>query len=132
MDFAILRGRMVTEQLIRRGIKQKRLLEAFGKVERHKFVPEKLQIVSYADNPLPIGEGQTISQPYMVATMTENLRLKGEEKVLEIGTGSGYQAAILAELSKEVYTLERFEALLDKAKEARATRNPEIIIPESN
>lgn len=117
MDFKALRDRMVTEQLIPRGIRTERVLEAFRKVERHKFLPQKLRIVSYADNPLPIGEGQTISQPYMVAIMTEKLNLKGNEKVLEIGTGSGYQAAILAELSKEVYTVERFETLLDRARD---------------
>lgn len=109
---------MVDDQLRNRGIKDRRVLEAFLKVERHKFVPEDLLDNAYADFPLPIGEKQTISQPYIVALMTEKLELKGTERVLEIGTGSGYQAAILAELVKQVYTIERFDAL---AKQAQAT-----------
>jgi len=107
---------MVEEQLIPRGIKEKRILDAFYKVERHKFIPEELRGSAYADFPVPIGEGQTISQPYIVALMTEYLALTGEEKVLEIGTGSGYQAAILAELAQEVYTIERFSNLAEKAR----------------
>ena len=107
---------MVEEQLIPRGIKNRRVLDAFLKVERHKFVPKELLTSAYADYPLPIGEGQTISQPYIVALMTECLGLSGQEKVLEIGTGSGYQAAILAELSKEVYSIERFAGLAEKAQ----------------
>jgi len=107
---------MVEEQLIPRGIKEKRILDAFYKVERHKFIPEELRGSAYADFPVPIGEGQTISQPYIVALMTEYLALTGQEKVLEIGTGSGYQAAILAELAKEVYTIERFSNLAEKAR----------------
>ena len=105
---------MVQEQLIARGIKDERVLNAFYKVERHKFIPEELWVSAYADFPVPIGEGQTISQPYIVALMTECLKLTGKEKVLEIGTGSGYQAAILAELTKEVYGIERFEKLAKK------------------
>src|SRR3989338_7956320 len=101
MDFQLLRKRMVEEQLIPSGIKNERVLEAFRKIERHRFVPEELSASAYADYPLPIGEGQTISQPYIVALMTEALLLTGNEKVLEIGTGSGYQAAILSELVKE-------------------------------
>jgi protein-L-isoaspartate(D-aspartate) O-methyltransferase len=116
MDYAILKRRMVEEQLIPRGIKEKRILDAFYKVERHKFIPEELRGSAYADFPVPIGEGQTISQPYIVALMTEYLALTGEEKVLEIGTGSGYQAAILAELAQEVYTIERFSNLAEKAR----------------
>ena len=116
MDFAILRKRMVEEQLIPRGIKNERLLDAFYKVERHKFVPEDLRGSAYADFPVPIGEGQTISQPYIVALMTQCLDLTGEEKVLEIGTGSGYQSAILAELAKEVYTIERYANLAKSAE----------------
>ena len=116
MDFAILRKRMVEEQLIPRGIKNKRLLDAFYKVERHKFVPEDLRGTAYADFPVPIGEGQTISQPYIVALMTQCLDLTGEERILEIGTGSGYQCAILAELAKEVYTIERFANLSKSAE----------------
>lgn len=116
MDYAVLRKRMVDEQLTARGIDNKRVLDAFSKVERHKFVPNELMASSYADFPLPIGEGQTISQPYIVALMTQYLDLKGEEKILEIGTGSGYQTAILAELAKEVYSVERFSSLSEKAE----------------
>ena len=107
---------MVEEQLIPRGIKNERVLEAFIKIERHRFVPEELSASAYADYPLPIGEGQTISQPYIVALMTEALLLTGNEKVLEIGTGSGYQAAILSELVKEVYSIERFDSLAKKTE----------------
>lgn len=117
MDYAVLRRRMVDEQLIPRGIKDQRVLNAFYKVERHKFIPEELRTSSYADFPVPIGEGQTISQPYIVALMTECLDLTGQERVLEIGTGSGYQAAILAELTQEVYSIERFESLSKRAKD---------------
>lgn len=107
---------MIEEQLIPRGIKNQKVLEAFYKIERHKFVPEELRNNAYADFPVPIGEGQTISQPYIVALMTQCLELTGEEKVLEIGTGSGYQTALLAELAKEVYSVERFENLAKKAQ----------------
>jgi protein-L-isoaspartate(D-aspartate) O-methyltransferase len=107
---------MVTEQLEERGIRDKRLLEVMNKVERHLFVPEEFKNEAYEDYPLPIGRGQTISQPYVVAAMTEALELKGDEKVLEIGTGSGYQAAILAELTREVCTIERDEVLFERAK----------------
>ncbi|MCM8800265.1 MAG: protein-L-isoaspartate(D-aspartate) O-methyltransferase [Candidatus Omnitrophica bacterium] len=116
IDFLTLRKNMVKTQIEARGIKDRKVLEAMLKVERHKFVPEELKAFSYDDGPLPIGEGQTISQPYIVALMTELLELKGDEKVLEIGTGSGYQAAILAELAKEVYTIEIIEVLAEKAK----------------
>ncbi|MBM3246102.1 MAG: protein-L-isoaspartate(D-aspartate) O-methyltransferase [Candidatus Omnitrophica bacterium] len=116
MDYAALRKKMVEEQLILRQIKDQRVLEAFSKIERHRFVPEELKINAYADFPLPIGEWQTISQPYIVALMTEYLGLGGSEKILEIGTGSGYQTAILAELAKEVYTIERVETLAKKAQ----------------
>jgi protein-L-isoaspartate(D-aspartate) O-methyltransferase len=118
MDYEVLRKRMVKEQLIPRGIKDPRVISAFLKVERHKFIPEPMRGSAYADYPVPIGERQTISQPYIVALMTECLNLSGEEKVLEIGTGSGYQAAILAELTNQVYTLERFSEL---AKQAEST-----------
>lgn len=111
MDYAILRKKMVDEQILSRGIKDTRVLEAFYKVERHKFVPEYCLSEAYADFPLAIGLSQTISQPYIVALMSESLDLKGTEKVLEIGTGSGYQTAILAELASEVYTIERIESL---------------------
>jgi protein-L-isoaspartate(D-aspartate) O-methyltransferase len=116
MDYAILRKRMVKEQLIPRGINDQRVLDAFYKIERHKFVPQNLWDSAYGDFPVGIGEGQTISQPYIVALMTECLSLVGQEKVLEIGTGSGYQAAILAELAKEVYSIERFGKLAKKAQ----------------
>lgn len=105
---------MVDEQLIPRGITDPRVLSVFGKVPRHKFVPQEYIDSAYDDHPLPIGNGQTISQPYMVALMTEQLNLKGEEKVLEVGAGSGYQAAILAELASTVFTIERIESLAKK------------------
>ena len=117
MNYQELRQEMVETQLIPRGISDKRVLEAFRKVPRHKFVPENLIASAYDDCALPIGEGQTISQPYMVAIMTEKLKLKGDEKVLEIGTGSGYQAAILAELCQKVYTVERIDPLSKRAQE---------------
>jgi len=107
---------MVEEQLIPRGITDQRVLAAFYKVERDKFVPSDMRKNAYQDYPLSIGEGQTISQPYMVALMTQSLRLEGREKVLEIGTGSGYQTAILAELSREVYSVERIRVLAERAK----------------
>jgi protein-L-isoaspartate(D-aspartate) O-methyltransferase len=112
----VSRKHMVEHQIISRGVKDDRVLDAMLKVPRHLFVGEDLQDLAYSDQPLPIGEGQTISQPYMVALMTELLRLKGEEKVLEIGTGSGYQTAVLAELAREVYTIEIVENLAQKAK----------------
>ncbi len=104
--FAALRKSMVAEQIKARGITDPRVLEAMEKVPRHKFLPPHLWDEAYDDGPLPIGYGQTISQPYVVAYMTEQLQLTGTEKVLEIGTGSGYQTAILAELAKEVYSIE--------------------------
>lgn len=110
------RKRMVEEQLVRRGIRDPKILDAFRAVPRHEFVPPESNHLAYLDGPLPIGEGQTISQPYIVGLMTELLRLEGNEKVLEIGTGSGYQAAILGELAQEVYTVERFESLARTAE----------------
>ncbi len=107
---------MVEYQIKARGIKNKKVLSAMLKVERHKFVPKFLWDQAYNDYPLPIGEGQTISQPYIVALMTELLNLKGDEKVLEIGTGSGYQAAVLAELCDKVYTIEIIPSLAETAK----------------
>ena len=107
---------MVQTQIAARGIKDPRVLEAMRKVPRHLFVEEALKDQAYGDYPLPIGEGQTISQPYIVALMTEALELKGPEKVLEVGTGSGYQAAILAELAKQVYSIERYPSLAHRAK----------------
>lgn len=115
MDYAALRKKMLDEQLSCRGINNKRILDAFYKVERHRFIPEEIRASAYADFPIPIQEGQTISQPYIVALMTQSLALTGKEKVLEIGTGSGYQTALLAELSKEVYTIERFPKLIEIA-----------------
>ena len=115
-DFKAMREKMVETQIKARGVKNSRVLSAMLKVERHLFVPKDLESSAYSDQPLPIGEGQTISQPYIVALMTELLELKGGEKVLEIGTGSGYQAAILAELAKEVYTIEIVERLATSAK----------------
>ena len=108
--------RMLREQLISRRIKDIRVLAAMRKVPRHLFVEEALQEQAYGDHALPIGERQTISQPYMVGLMTEALRLHGEEKVLEIGTGSGYQTAVLAELASSVYSIERIKPLLEQAK----------------
>lgn len=116
MDYAKLRELMVETQLVRRGIKDIRVLDAMRKVPRHIFMPETVQGSAYDDIALPIGEGQTISQPYMVAVMTELLELAGDEKVLEIGTGSGYQAAVLGELAGEVYTIERIPGLAQEAR----------------
>ena len=108
---------MVSSQLIPRGIKDESVLRVMRKVPRHLFMPEAVRDSAYDDMAMAVGEGQTISQPYMVAIMTELLELNGTEKVLEIGTGSGYQAAILAELSAEVYTIERIEPLATRARE---------------
>jgi len=116
-DFKKLRDLMVDTQLIPRGIKDERVLSAMRKAPRHIFVDDYMQHKAYDDMALPIGDEQTISQPYMVAVMTELMELKGNEKVLEIGTGSGYQAAILAELSREVFTIERKALLAKKAEE---------------
>ena len=107
---------MVSEQISSRDITDNRVITTMLAVERHKFVDEKLWAQAYEDHPLPIGEGQTISQPYMVALMTQCLQLTGEEKVLEIGTGSGYQAAILAKLAREVYSIERIDSLSRRAE----------------
>ncbi len=115
-EFASLRERMVEEQIIARGVKDKKVIEVMKKVPRHLFVPEEYRQYSYEDEPLPIGEGQTISQPYIVAYMTEILELKEDDKVLEVGTGSGYQTAILAEIVKEVYTVEIIESLSKRAQ----------------
>jgi protein-L-isoaspartate(D-aspartate) O-methyltransferase len=117
MNYEALREMMVESQLIPRGIRDERVLDAMRRIPRHLFVEDVIRHSAYDDMALPIGEGQTISQPYMVAIMTELLQLRGTEKVLEIGTGSGYQAAILAELAKEVYTIERIPVLTQRAKE---------------
>ncbi|RMG67061.1 MAG: protein-L-isoaspartate(D-aspartate) O-methyltransferase [Calditrichaeota bacterium] len=111
------RKRMVQEQIRARGVKDPRVLAAMEKVPRHEFVPVRFRADAYADQPLPIGMGQTISQPYIVAYMTEQLKLNGDEKVLEVGTGSGYQAAVLAELAREVYTIEIIPELGRRAAE---------------
>jgi protein-L-isoaspartate(D-aspartate) O-methyltransferase len=114
------REEMVRSQIIPRGISNARLLAALRRVERHRFVPMWLRAQAYADHPLPIGAGQTISQPYIVALMTELLDLQGDEKVLEIGTGSGYQAAILGELADSVFTIEIIETLAQGAADLLA------------
>jgi protein-L-isoaspartate(D-aspartate) O-methyltransferase len=114
-DLARLRHQMVEEQIARRGLSDPRLLAAFEKVPRHLFVPEELLPAAYADHPLPIDFGQTISQPYMVALMTHLLDLRGSERVLEVGTGSGYQSAILAHLAGEVHTVEFVPELAERA-----------------
>jgi protein-L-isoaspartate(D-aspartate) O-methyltransferase len=115
-DWELDRLRMVEGQLKSRGISDERVLQAMGKVPRHKFVPQDCQESAYTDGPLPIGEGQTVSQPYMVGIMTQCLELKGEEKVLEVGTGSGYQSAVLMELARELFTIERIPSLAERAK----------------
>lgn len=107
---------MVKEQIESRGVKDKRVIEIMKKIPRHVFVSEEYLSLAYEDQPLPIGEEQTISQPYIVAYMTEKLELTGDENVLEVGTGSGYQTAILAEMAKEVYTIEIIESLSLKAQ----------------
>ena len=115
-DYRLAREKMVRGQLIPRGIEDQRVLDAMSKIPRDRFVDEALAGEAYNDHPLPIGHKQTISQPYMVALMTEALGLKGDEKVLEIGTGSGYQTAILAQLAERVYTVERIRVLMVKAR----------------
>ncbi len=115
-DLNKLREHMVNHQIIARGIKDKGIIKAMKEIPRQFFVPENMIYNAYEDNPLPIGESQTISQPYMVALMTEVLKLKGNEKILEIGTGSGYQTAILAYLADHIYTIERIPELTRKAK----------------
>lgn len=107
---------MVKEQLVGRGIKDKKVLDVMAKIPRQLFVEESLRNKAYGDYPLPIGEGQTISQPYVVALMTEALKLKPDDRVLEIGTGSGYQAAVLAEIVREVWTIEIRKRLVEKSE----------------
>lgn len=116
-DFSSLREKMVEVQIAGRGIKNAKVLDAMGKVPRHFFVPEELRDSAYADGPLPIGAGQTISQPYIVAYMTEILELGGAERVLEVGTGSGYQTAVLAEIVKDVFTIEVVSTLSQRAQD---------------
>ncbi|MEN8686100.1 MAG: protein-L-isoaspartate(D-aspartate) O-methyltransferase [Desulfuromonadales bacterium] len=115
-DFSIARRRMVDDQVMARGVKDPRVIDAMLRVPRHKFVEQGLESQAYQDAPLPIGERQTISQPYMVAVMSEALALDGTEKVLEVGTGSGYQAAVLALLADRVFSLERIPALARRAR----------------
>lgn len=129
-DFSEARRQMVATQLRRRGICDERVLEAMSKVPRHRFVPTP-DLTAYDDHPLHIGAGQTISQPYMVALMTELLALQGEEKVLEVGTGSGYQAAVLGELCRQVYSVERIPELAQRARRVLAElgyHNIEVVI----
>ncbi|HXX65222.1 MAG TPA: protein-L-isoaspartate(D-aspartate) O-methyltransferase [Bacteroidota bacterium] len=116
MDYEKERTRMVDEQIVARGVTDPRVLEAMRKVPRHEFLPEAIRGMAYQDSALPLGEGQTMSQPYMVALMTELLELRGAERILEIGTGSGYQAAVLAELCEKVYSVERIKILADRAR----------------
>ena len=118
LNYKLSREEMVLTQLERRGIRDQRVLDAMGKVKRHHFVEPAFRDRAYDDSPLPIDEGQTISQPYIVARMTELLELQPTDKVLEIGTGSGYQAAVLAELCHKVYSIERHMSLLQKARKA--------------
>lgn len=115
-DYKILRENMVDCQIKARGTNDEKILKSMREIPRHLFVPEKQRSYAYEDFPIPIGEGQTISQPHIIALMTEMLQLKGNEKVLEIGTGSGYQAAILSQIAKEVYTVEKIEPLGLKAE----------------
>jgi len=114
---SMLRQRMVERDLRGRGIENPRVLEALGSIPRHEFVPKEIRSAAYEDRPLPIGRGQTISQPYVVALMTELLELRGNEKVLEIGTGSGYQAAVLAKMAEKVYSIEIIPSLSERAGE---------------
>jgi len=116
MNYDIARKKMVQEQIVARGITGRRVLDAMLKTPRHIFVQEAMAAQAYSDSPLPVGEKQTISQPYIVALMTEMLELAGGEKVLEIGTGSGYQTAILAALAHRVYTVERIRPLAMRAR----------------
>jgi protein-L-isoaspartate(D-aspartate) O-methyltransferase len=115
-DYNELRKNMVQRQLRARGIRDQRVLEVMGEIPRHLFVPESLRNEAYDDGPAPIGEGQTISQPYMVAVMTQLLALRGSERVLEVGTGSGYQTAVLSRLCAWVFTVERRPALAARAE----------------
>ena len=117
-DYTRAREKMVREQIVGQGIKDQRVIDALLEVPRHLFIPEALQGQAYGDSALPIGEGQTISQPYMVAYLSEALGLCGTEKVLEVGTGSGYQAAVLARLADRVYSMERVRSLLERARKA--------------
>jgi protein-L-isoaspartate(D-aspartate) O-methyltransferase len=129
-NYEKLRQQMVKGQILNRGIDDPRVIEAFSKVPRHIFIPEHRREFSYNDYPVAIGAGQTISQPFIVALMTQALDIKGGEKVLEIGTGSGYQSAILSEMGAKVYSIERIQELADKARLDlnEAGYNVEIIV----
>jgi len=129
------RLRMVEQQLRRRGIRDERVLQVMAEIPRHLFVPSAWRSSAYADSPLPIGEGQTISQPYIVAFMTETLELRGTETVLEIGTGSGYQAAVLSRLAKKVYSVEIIPELAETARTRLAALgfiNVTVIVGDGN
>jgi protein-L-isoaspartate(D-aspartate) O-methyltransferase len=129
-DFAALRRRMVEDQLVANGVADVRVLEAMGNVPREAFVPERLRPQAYADGPLPIGEGQTISQPLIVALMAEAAEIKAADKVLDVGTGSGYAAAVLARLADRVCSIERLEPLAERARgtlAALGVTNVEVI-----
>ncbi|MDD3628379.1 MAG: protein-L-isoaspartate(D-aspartate) O-methyltransferase [Candidatus Humimicrobiaceae bacterium] len=128
LGYDIKRQQMVENQIVARGITSKKVIKAMLKVPRHQFVSEELKASAYEDRPLPIGEGQTISQPYIVALMTKELKLSSNHKVLEIGTGSGYQAAILAEIADEVYTVEIITSLYETAKERLEKMYPDVKI----
>ena len=121
--YAKQRKKMVDSQIRSRGVRDERVLRAMEKIPRHLFIDEGLIDQAYNDNPLPIGEKQTISQPYIVALMTEALELKARDKVLELGTGSGYEAAILAELADRVFTIERIASLAQKARKLLESLN---------
>jgi len=135
MPFENARARMIAEDLVRRGIRDARVLDVMGRLAREAFVPPADHERAYADQALPIGDGQTISQPYMVATMTEALGLGGGERVLEVGAGSGYQTAILAELAREVISIERHPDLAAAARERLAAlgyRNVEVVVGDGS
>jgi protein-L-isoaspartate(D-aspartate) O-methyltransferase len=124
-DFAWL---MVKTQIESRGVEDERVLQAMKKVPRHLFVAEEYQSLAYVDAPLPIGESQTISQPYMVALMTELLQVSPGMKILEIGTGSGYQAAVLAEIGAKVFSIERISSLAKKARNVLSKAGYEVVV----
>jgi len=118
VDYEVARARMVKEQLIKRGIHDERVLKAIGSVPRHKFIDQAFWPRAYGDHPLPIGHDQTISQPYIVALMCQELKLEEGKRILEIGTGSGYQSAVLAVMGYSVYTIERYDELSAKAQDS--------------
>lgn len=134
-DFETLRARMVERQLRRRGISDERVVAAMGKVPREEFVPERYRSRAYADSALPIGEGQTISQPWIVAAICQGLELSGGEKVLEVGSGSGYSAAVIARLAAGVVGIERHESLAGEARrtlDSLAVENVELIVGDGS